>query len=91
MIYSDWLSELSGIEGREIKYLRGPISTPRVPPRGRWVATTEGLRLLLGLILHVGSSQFLVGNLFKWGCLSFWGASLNWGFVIDGAFVDINH
>ena len=34
MICSDWLPELSGIEGREIKYLRGPISTPRVPPRG---------------------------------------------------------
>ena len=34
MISSDWLPELSGVEGHEIKYLRGPISTPRVPPRG---------------------------------------------------------
>ena len=39
VISSDWLPELSGVEGREIKYLRGPISTPRVPPRGTMVGT----------------------------------------------------
>ena len=49
MICSDGFPELSGIEGREIKYLRGPIYTPRVPPRG------------MGWFLQVGSSQFLGG------------------------------
>ena len=39
MISDDCLPELSGVEGREIKYLRGPISTPRVPPRGTMVGT----------------------------------------------------
>ena len=45
-----------------------PAGTP-----SRQGVTSEGLRLLLGWFLQVGSSQFLGGNVFKWGRLGFWG------------------